>query len=198
VRQLGLVLARAGAADFDEVHNLLIEASRWLETKDTDQWAKPWPDANGRVERVQKAIEAGRTWIVWDDDRPAATLTASPNDHEIWPESRRHDWAVYVRRIVVSRRHKGLGLGGQLLDWAGFRAHGEYGARWIRVDVWTTNTRLHDYYRNQGFTFCACSPIRGYPSAALFQKPADQARLPDPPLFREDPKTAWPLMARRH
>lgn len=192
--QLGLVLRRASVADFEEVRSLLTEASQWLETKDTDQWAKPWPDANGRNERIKGAIRAGRTWIVWDGVRSAATLTASPNDHRIWPEKNRRDPAVYVRRIVVSRRLKGFGLGGQLLDWAGLRAYREYGARWVRVDVWTTNTRLHDYYIDQGFTFCEYSSVRDYPSAALFQKRADQIKPPETPLFREDPRTARPMM----
>lgn len=184
-----LVLRRASAPDFAHVHSLLIEASRWLETKDTDQWAKPWPDENRRKERIEKAIEAGRTWIAWDGSQPAATLTASPNDHRIWPERDRDEPAVYVRRIVISRRYAGLGLGGQLHDWAGLRASRNYGARWIRVDVWTTNTRLHGYYRGQGFQFCGYCLIRDYPSAALFQKRTNLIRPYAAPLFREDPES---------
>jgi GNAT superfamily N-acetyltransferase len=173
-------------ADFEEVRSLLVEASQWLETKDTDQWARPWPDANERNERIKEAIKAGRTWIVWEGGRPAATLTASPNDHRSWPEQDRRDPAVYVRRTVVSRRLKGLGLGAQLLDWAGLRASREYGARWVRVDVWTTNTKLHDYYRDLGFESCGfCEPIADYPSAALFQKPIDEIKPPEDPLFGE-------------
>ena len=78
---------------------------------------------------------------------------------------------------------RGSGLGGQLLDWAGLCAGHDYGARWVRVDVWTTNTWLHAYYRGQGFTFCDYSPVRNYPSAALFQKRINQIRPPATPLF---------------
>ena len=39
----------------------------------TDQWAAPWPNTQGRNERIRNAIKAGRTWIVRDDARPAAT-----------------------------------------------------------------------------------------------------------------------------
>lgn len=182
-----LALRRAGANDFEAVLGLLTEASQWLRTKNTDQWAVPWPDANGRKDRITRAIGAGRIWIAWDGDQPAATLTASPNDHMIWPAGNRQEPAVYVRRLTVSRRYAGRGLGGQLLDWAGLRASREYGARWIRVDVWTTNTRLHDYYRRQGFEYCGLSPVPGYPSAALFQRATDQLRSAGEPLFREDP-----------
>jgi GNAT superfamily N-acetyltransferase len=154
-----LVLRRASIGDFGAVHSLLTEASRWLQReKDTDQWAAPWPDEDGRNERVMRAIEARRTWIAWDDAQPAATLTVSPNHHMIWPEENGRDPAVYVRRIVVSRQYARRGLGSQLLDWAGLRASRVYDARWVRVDVWTTNEELHDYYKNQGFTYRGLCP----------------------------------------
>jgi GNAT superfamily N-acetyltransferase len=185
---LPLILRQASFGDFGTVHSLVTEASRWLRTKDTDQWAVPWPDENSRNERIIRAIGAGRTWIVWDGKLAAATLTASPNHHEIWPPENRREQAVYVRRITVSRTYSGMGLGGQFIDWAGLRASREYGARWIRADVWTTNIELHDYYRRQGFEYTGLSPVPGYPSAALFQKPTDQLRPPDVPLFRDAPE----------
>jgi ribosomal protein S18 acetylase RimI-like enzyme len=185
---LPFVLRRASAADSWAVRSLLTEATQWLGTKGTDQWAKPWPDENGRDERVRGAIDAGRTWVAWDGARPVATLTASPNHHGIWPEGDGLEAAVYVRRIAVSRdlKYAGQGLGGQLLDWAGLRASRGYGARWVRVDVWTTNTRLHKYYQDQGFEEYGRSPIPGYPSAALFQKLVEEIKPIDTPLFWED------------
>lgn len=187
---LRLVLRRASIDDFEAVRSLLMAASRWLRTKDTDQWAAPWPDRNERDERIMQAIEAGRTWIAWDHSRPAATLTASPNHHGIWPETEGRELAVYVRRITVRREYSGIGLGGQLLDWAGMRAARDYGARWVRVDVWTTNKRLHAYYEKRGFAYLGLSPVDGYPSAALFQKPVDEIEPLDASLFWEFPRTA--------
>ena len=186
--QLRLILRRAGTHDYGAVSSLRAEAEEWLRTLSTDQWAAPWPSEDVREQRILGAIRAGRTWIVWDGDVPAATITASPNHHEIWPEENRRDPAVYIRRLVVSRdeNYAGHGLGAQLLDWAGLRASREYGARWERIDVWTTNTRLHNYYRRQGFEFCGfCETIEDYPSAALFQKPVDEIKPLEDPLFYE-------------
>jgi GNAT superfamily N-acetyltransferase len=186
-----LILRRASTSDIWAVRRLVTEASQWLRTKGTDQWAVPWPDEDSRDGRIMRAIEAGRTWIVWDDNRAAATLTASPNHHHIWPEENRRDVAVYIRRLVVSRRYARQRLGAQLLDWAGLHANRQYGAQWVRVDVWTTNTALHEYYVRQGFGFCGfCETIEGYPSAALFQKPVHQIKPLEDPLFREIPDTA--------
>jgi GNAT superfamily N-acetyltransferase len=188
VRQLWLVLRRASPDDYGAVIGLQREAEDWLRTMSTDQWAQAWPSEDVLEQRIREAIRVDRTWIAWDGAVPAATVTASPNHHEIWPGEARRDRAVYVRRLVVSRdpKYAGHGLGAQLLDWAGLRASREYGARWVRVDIRTTNTKLHKYYRDQGFGFCGfCEWIADYPSAALFQKPIDEIKPVEDILFRE-------------
>ena len=75
-----------------------------------------------------------------------------------------------------------------MIDWAGLRADREYGAHWVRVDVWTSNTELHAYYRSLGFRFCDYSPLPSYPSAALFQKAVGEIEPMVAPMFREDLK----------
>jgi hypothetical protein len=185
--KIRLLLRRANVDDLWAVTDLLQDASRWLGTKETDQWARPWPDEEGRRERILAAIRAGRTWVIWDDALPTATITTSPNDHQVWPEEYRGDLAVYIRRLVVSRRYAGQDLGLHLLDWAGYRARREYGAHWVRVDLWTTNSELHAYFRGLGFVFCGLSEIPDYPSAALFQKSTEQISLPQGPQFIEAP-----------
>jgi ribosomal protein S18 acetylase RimI-like enzyme len=95
---------------------------------------------------------------------------------------------VYVCRLVVNRGHTGQALGAGLLDWAGFRALRCYGARWVRVDVWTTNVALHAYYQRQGFEFYGfCEAVAEYPSAALFQKPTDRIKPTDSTKFQVAP-----------
>ncbi len=65
---------------------------------------------------------------------------------------KRPETALYVRRVIVSRRYVGLGLGAALLDWAGDVARRRHRAVLLRIDVWTTNTALHAYYEKRGFT----------------------------------------------
>jgi GNAT superfamily N-acetyltransferase len=98
-------------------------------------------------------INAGETFIVWDDDgTPAATITlnrwAKP---ELWTPEERAEPALYAHKATVARAYAGEGLGAELLDWAGPRAANQ-GAHWLRVDPWTTNDKLQQYYRDQGFT----------------------------------------------
>jgi len=187
-----LQLRLATESDEEAIIGLIDEAAEWLRGKGTDQWSEPWPTEAERRQRIVTALQARRTWILWDGHLPAATITAEPDHTQgnglVWPEETREDPSVYVCRLVVNRAYAGRGLGAALLDWAGHAARLARGAQWVRVDVWTTNFALHAYYKAQGFDFYRYSQKADvYPSAALFQKRTDQIRLAELSLFREEP-----------
>jgi GNAT superfamily N-acetyltransferase len=182
------LLRRATESDWDTIVQLIDGAAEWLRTKNTDQWRQPWPSEEDRKHRILRDLRAGRTWIASDRGVPFGTVTADSEENPVWPKETRHDQAVYACRLVVARTHGGLGLGAALLDWVGLRGRRRDGARWVRVDVWTTNRALHAYYERQGFDFCGVSEeVDDYPSAALFQKPTDWIVPPSRPMFRVSP-----------
>jgi hypothetical protein len=127
------------------------------------------------VEGMLASIEAGETFIVWDDDHtPAATITinrfAKP---ELWTPQEAAEPALYAHKVTVDRAYGGQGLGAELLDWAGTKAADE-GADWLWVDVWTANERLQHYYLRRGFTYVRTVVLLHNPSGALFQRPAQR------------------------
>ncbi|GAB2815118.1 hypothetical protein GCM10027176_19700 [Actinoallomurus bryophytorum] len=172
------------------VIGLIDEASEWLRGRDTDQWARPWPDRRRRDGRVRRGLELGETWIVWDGDTPAATMTICERANpDVWPDGDEED-AVYVHRLVVSRAYAGRDLGGLMIDWAVQRELRTRHVEWVRVDVWSTNSGLHDYYERQGFIRCGSCPDPSYPSGALFQKAAEDTRKTNTRRLVEEP-SAW-------
>jgi GNAT superfamily N-acetyltransferase len=177
-------LRRGTVADMAAVIRLIEEAAGWLRRKGTDQWARPWPSQAGRDSRILESLSQGKTWIGWDNGVPAATITPDPDDDPYWPDHLRGEPAVYIHRLVVARRCKGVRLGAALLDWAGRTARRDHGAQWIRVSAWTTNTGLHGYYRRQGFEPCGFHADDGYPSGARFQKPTAELPAAEPWQFR--------------
>jgi len=119
----------------------------------------------------------GKTWLLRDGRVVAGTITVDTdepldlNERPVWPPDKSQEPAVYVRRVIVSRRYAHRGLGAALLDWAADVAKREHGATLIRIDVRTTNRKLHDYYKGQRFTRCPDPQGLGdYPSQALFQR----------------------------
>ncbi len=171
------------AADTDENLEVLLglidEARNWLGNKDTNQWARPWPDRASRDDRVRRGLQVGKTWIVWHEEIPVATVTIATRPNPVvWsgPDCRCNlsERAVYAHRLIVARNYSGWGLGAELIDWAGLWGRREYGASWIRIDVWTSNTALHRYYTKTGFEPCGSCADPDYPSGALFQKPVSR------------------------
>ena len=67
----------------------------------TDQWARPWPDREGRDARVRQGLERGETWIVWDGDAPAATMTIYSTTNTAL-----HAYYADTARLRVSRREQ--------------------------------------------------------------------------------------------
>jgi GNAT superfamily N-acetyltransferase len=172
-------------SDLAAVSGLVQEAAEWMRTsKHTDQWASPWPDRFRQYERMLNDLLKGKTWLVWDSDAVAATITVDTNEpvdlneQPVWPEHERHRSALYVRRVIVGRRYAGLGLGTALLDWAADMAKRDHNAAVIRIDLWTTNTDLHAYYETQGFVRRQGrhpQELANYPSQALFEREVDQS-----------------------
>lgn len=174
------VLRLGMPGDRETVSGLVRDAANWLRTcKNTDQWARPWPDRIRQRERILHDLVKGKTWLVWDGKTAAATITVDTdepldsNDQPVWPELERHRPALYVRRTLVARAYADLGLGAALLDWAAHVARREHQAALIRVDGWTTNLELHAYYERQGFVRRPGRdpvPSPDYPSQALFER----------------------------
>jgi ribosomal protein S18 acetylase RimI-like enzyme len=176
----------AAPDDMPLILRMIDEAAEWLKTQDTDQWAMAWPNRNERDARILRGLLAGRTWIAEDYQIPVATVTCSPaGDAELWSPAELDEPAGYMSRLIVRRKYAGTGTGGRLTDWIGALARDRYGAQCLRADVWTTNTRLHEYYRQQGFRFLRFCPDRDYPSGALFSKPTADIARPAESLFWE-------------
>jgi GNAT superfamily N-acetyltransferase len=190
------VLRLATPGDLDVIRGLIREAAAWLrKSKKTDQWAKPWPDRAGQRERILNDLLKGKTWLVWDGTRAVATITIDTdepldvNEQPVWPAHGSREPALYVRRVIVSRQHAGLGLGAALLDWAAHTAKRDHKATLIRIDVWTTNRDLHAYYERQHFSRCEGRDPRelsNYPSQALFERQVDRPRVDYTDLFIEE------------
>jgi ribosomal protein S18 acetylase RimI-like enzyme len=180
-----LLVRRAQLQDMPAIIGLIDEASRWLGREvGTDQWQRPWPDRAARDQRIYRGIKSDRTWMVEDpsrreDDphRLVATVTCGRGGNKkLWKQPERNEPALYISRLIVSRRQAGRGVGAGLINWAGLRGRAS-GAEFIRIDVWTTNYALQNYYKAQGFSHvrtCDFDDPWDYPSAALFQKSTNE------------------------
>ncbi|WP_067460985.1 GNAT family N-acetyltransferase [Actinomadura macra] len=176
----------ATADDLAEVLALLNGVAEWLTSRGINQWASGFA-----AERVAPIIERGEMYLVHQDGSAIATVTVSTDGPaDFWTPEELAEPARYVAKLATAREHAGQGLGELLLRWT-IDLAARQGARWIRLDAWRTNYRLHDFYRGAGWSHLRTVELENRWSGALFQHPAvfdPQARsaLPEVPHARQD------------
>jgi ribosomal protein S18 acetylase RimI-like enzyme len=103
------------------------------------------------------------------EGEPIATITSSSEgDPELWTPEELSEPARYVSKANVVRDQAGRGIGATLLEWTRHKA-AEAGAKVVRIDVWSSNRLLHEFYRRQGFSYLRTEPDIN--SGALFEAP---------------------------
>jgi GNAT superfamily N-acetyltransferase len=124
------------------------EAAGWLSRLGTDQWQLPYP-----ADKLLETIEGGTVFMVLDGAATVATITVTPEaEAGLWTEQELSEPSMFINKLSVARTHAGQNIGGRLLDWAGDRAY-RAGAKWLRLDAWTTNKDLQAYYLRQRFEY---------------------------------------------
>ena len=171
-----MIITRARMVDVDVIMSWRRERVAWLARRGEDQWSIPLPRS-----AIAATVAAGQTWMVWDGDDPAATitLTAWVDVDSLWKPDRDPEalWypqddpadAIYAAKMMVPLARSGQQLGDEMLDWAGGQA---FQARltWLRLDAWTSNARLHAYYVRRGFRHVRT--VESRVSGACFQRAA--------------------------
>ena len=167
-----MIIESAVRSDLPRLRRFRADASAWLASQGADDWADPFP-----AERVEASIAAGEVFLIREreGDDAAATVTLyaniDPERGELWTPAECMEPALYGHRITVDRQYAEWGLGSQIINWATDRA-ARQGARWLRLNTWTTNRELHAYYLRNGFQHVRTTPGPGQIPGWLAQRPA--------------------------
>jgi GNAT superfamily N-acetyltransferase len=164
-----VIIIEAEPSDLPRLLRFRTDTAAWLAPQGIDQWSNPFPP-----EHILASVEAGEVFLIKESPgaEALATITLDQEaDTRIWTVEEREESARYVHKLTVDRSVAGAGLGVRILDWAGDRAARE-GAKWLRLDAWTTNPRLHKYYLRQGFRHVRTSPDPKVVSGWAAQRPA--------------------------
>lgn len=175
------LLRQATMDDLPTVFAVLNDAALWLHERGISQWPTYFDRRGWRGERIGNYVDAGWVWLASDARGAVAVMTLSPEaDPDFvhgWPDGPND--ALYIYRMATVRRAKGNDIGARLVTWAGDRAARE-GYRWLRLDCFRTNTRLHRYYERLGFQRVGTVEHATRGSGALFQRTTSRLRDPRP------------------
>lgn len=185
----GFTIRLARRDDLPRLIALRVEAERWLEEKEIKQWTTDYADYARSV--FQRAVDDGAAWIVTTDAGDVvgtASLSYVP-DPDFWgwmpPEDRAN--ALYIGKMIVSLRARGVGLADAILNWASTQA-AEANQPWLRLEVRRDNTGLQRYYLDRGFSHVHTwhHPQRRTESGWLAQRPSGLV-LPTPIELKHTP-----------
>ncbi|MFI9506359.1 GNAT family N-acetyltransferase [Nocardia sp. NPDC052566] len=169
------VLRQATFGDLGLICRLRVQRTAWLTARGSDQWTVAGRGLPIEIfaRTVGRSLDAGETWIAEVDGGPAGTITVNERaDPGLWSPWELTD-AVIVHFMIVDLRFAGQRVGHRMLEHAGMLAHLHHRA-WVRLDAWTTNTDLHDYYHRAGFQLARIAgPLTSGPSRALFERRTD-------------------------
>ena len=115
----------------------------------TRQGYKVWQsiDRSG----LEKDIEQGLQYKIQRGKELLCVFSIQYKDPFIWRE-RDRDCAIYLHRIVVNPKFRGLRLFEKVLNWAKRHAK-ENKISYIRMDTWAENNKIIDYYSTYGLVF---------------------------------------------
>lgn len=100
---------------------------------------------------VEAEIAEGRQWKILVEGQIACIFVTAYADPDIWGEKGSAP-AVYLHRIVTDPRFRGRQFVVEIMRWA--KIHGQgMGKKFVRMDTWSDNLRLKEYYTQSGFQF---------------------------------------------
>lgn len=173
------------------VHRLRDEAEAWLAAQGIDQFtASPASKSAHAHDDIDRLFDAGQFLGVNKSDENGARLpeiaavaAITEPDPDFWTPEEMTESQAYLSRFLVAEHGRNYGL--DLLF--GIRgAELRRGTRWLRLDCWRTNTKLHDYYLRHGFERVRTEVVPGRMSGELFQY--DLKRRSESPNDHEWPK----------
>lgn len=178
----------AVAEDVDAMIRLRTEAEQWLRDNDIRQWTADYDQYARDV--LRDAVAAGKAWVVEDDGQVIATISLNGPDLVLWHPEDDPATALYLGKMIVSRRYAGQDLGAALMNWASLRA-AKAGKTWIRLDVRRDNINLHRYYETRGWTHVRTEvpEHRRTESGALFQRRAGSVTSAQTIVHSEESRT---------
>jgi ribosomal protein S18 acetylase RimI-like enzyme len=102
-------------------------------------------------EQVATEIADRRLWKIVDNGQIANIFSITYSDPILWGE-RSNAPAMYIHRIVTDPKFRGRGYVQAITDWAKHHAK-ENALRFVRMDTWSDNQKLLDYYQSFGYKF---------------------------------------------
>lgn len=131
--------------DIDTILGLYEAAVAYQKSK----FYKHWQGFDQQL--IEKEIDENRQFKIVENNTIACIFAVSFNDAVIWG-ARDKDPSLYIHRIVTNPLFRGNYYVKNIVEWAIRYCHSN-GREFVRMDTWSDNEKLIEYYTNCGFKF---------------------------------------------
>jgi hypothetical protein len=163
--------------DLTYILELRDHVEKWLNDSSQDQFQNQEFSIRSHA-HIQRLVHERRFVILQGEDKRRLAVGALvPPDPDFWNEGDNLSDAWYVARLMTDEH--GRDYGAHLIDLIA-QAAALAGRKYLRLDCWRTNTKLHEYYTHRGFSHVRTVQQPHRLSGALFQR---ETRADLPPAW---------------
>ena len=161
---------KARMEELDAITELIAGARRFIASQGIDQWQDGYPSR----ELIREDIEAGRGYVIADEEGPCGYCMLMTDAEPTYAEIDGEGWQfgepyLTIHRIAAADRCRRMGIAGMLLKNAAELAAAQ-GITAVRADTHRGNRAMRGFLEKQGFSYrgeirviCEGDPIRvGY------------------------------------
>jgi GNAT superfamily N-acetyltransferase len=167
---MAVQIRQARPADARVVEDVLVEASRWVDSLGVVMW----DEGELAPAHIAADVTAGQFYIAEIDGDPAGVIRFQLEDLLFWPDLPQGA-SAFVHRLAVRRKYKGQGVSTALLQFSVDRAR-TLRKQDLRLDCDESRPKLRALYERFGFQFHSFRQVGPY-YVARYVYPITESRV---------------------
>jgi len=136
-------------ADFDQIWNIYVACRNDMLAQNIMQWNENYPTHD----LIQSSIDTRSVYALFDGTQIIGAITVDEEQDGQYVNigwTHKEDVPMVIHRLVVLPEHQKNGYAQQLMDFAETHAK-ESGYPSIRLDAYSQNQRIQDFYKRRGY-----------------------------------------------
>jgi RimJ/RimL family protein N-acetyltransferase len=149
---ISMLILNSSLKDVTNIFRLYNLATEYQKSKSNYHW-QPFD-----AQLIETEIKEHRHWKIVKDDTIVCIFSTSTDDSLIWGK-KDNESSLYLHRIATDPDYRGNNYVPFILEWVKTKAK-RTGIRSIRLDTFSENQKLIDYYLRCGFTLLRVVTIK--------------------------------------
>jgi GNAT superfamily N-acetyltransferase len=138
-----MLILNSSLKDLSNIFRLYDLATAYQKSKSNRHWQPFDPPL------IETEIKERRHWKIVKDKTVVCIFSTSTDDSLIWGK-KDNESALYLHRIATDPDHRGNNYVSFIIEWVKTNAQ-RTGVKFIRLDTFSENQKLVDYYLKCGF-----------------------------------------------